>query len=412
VQRSSTTTGLVVAFIAAASFGLSGAFIKPLLEAGWSPAAAVTVRALVGGIVLAPVALIALRGKWDALWRARWRVLGMASIGVVGTQVVYFASIQRIPISTAILIEYMAPLLLVAVVWLRSRKTPQLVVLIGSVVAVVGLLFVVSPGGGVALDPLGLFFALLAMVGCAVYYVIAALPTDGLPPVVLAAAGLLLGGVILAVVGAAGILPFTATFGTVDMLGSQAPWWVPLLIVGVLATALSYATGITATAMLGSRLASFVGLLEVVTAAIYAWLLLGEALTVTQAIGGALILAGIAFVRSEKEDGVLDIVPIAAPGPATVAPAATATAPAAAVAIVSAPVAAPVAAVATVSVTATAPAAAVATFTAPAAAAAVATATAAVLPYIAKVAPVDMKGALATVEAARVGGLVVENAQL
>jgi drug/metabolite transporter (DMT)-like permease len=302
VQRSSTTAGLVVAFIAAASFGLSGAFIKPLLEAGWSPAAAVTVRALMGGIVLAPIAALALRGKWDALWRGRWRVLGMASIGVAGTQVVYFASLQRIPVSTAILIEYMAPLLLVAVVWLRSRKTPQVVVLVGSVVAVAGLLFVVSPSGGVALDPLGLFFALLAMVGCAAYYVIAARPSDGLPPVALAAAGLLLGGVILALVGVAGLLPFTATFGNVDMLGNPAPWWVPMLIVGVIATALSYATGIAATEMLGSRLASFVGLLEVVTAAIYAWLLLGEALTITQAIGGVLILAGIAFVRSERVD--------------------------------------------------------------------------------------------------------------
>lgn len=302
MQRSSTTAGLVVAFIAAASFGLSGAFIKPLLEAGWSPAAAVTVRALMGGIVLAPIAALALRGKWDALWRGRWRVLGMASIGVAGTQVVYFASLQRIPVSTAILIEYMAPLLLVAVVWLRSRKTPQVVVLVGSVVAVAGLLFVVSPSGGVALDPLGLFFALLAMVGCAAYYVIAARPSDGLPPVALAAAGLLLGGVILALVGVAGLLPFTATFGNVDMLGNPAPWWVPMLIVGVIATALSYATGIAATEMLGSRLASFVGLLEVVTAAIYAWLLLGEALTITQAIGGVLILAGIAFVRSERVD--------------------------------------------------------------------------------------------------------------
>ena len=52
--------------------------------------------------------------------------------------------------------------------------------------------------------------------------------------------------------------------------------------------------------MLGSRLASFAGLLEVVAAALYAWLLLGEALTPLQLVGGLLILAGIAFVRSDK----------------------------------------------------------------------------------------------------------------
>ena len=52
----------------------------------------------------------------------------------------------------------------------------------------------------------------------------------------------------------------------------------------------------------GSRIASFAGLLEVVAATFYAWLLLGEQLTLPQFIGGALILVGIGFVRSEKTD--------------------------------------------------------------------------------------------------------------
>jgi drug/metabolite transporter (DMT)-like permease len=305
VNRTSISVGLLVALVAAFTFGLSGAFVKPLLEAGWSPAAAVTVRALIGGVVLAPVAAIALRGKWSALWLGRWRVLGMALVGVAGTQLVYFAALARIPVSTAILVEYMAPLLLVAFAWAVTRRMPKAVVLIGSVVALAGLVLVVSPGGGGSLDVLGLVFAALAMVGCALYYVIAARPSRGLPPVALAAAGLIGGGVSLGVVGLAGVVPFTATFGDVDVLGSPAPWWVPLLIVGVLATAVAYATSITASEMLGSRLASFVGLLEVVAAALYAWLLLGENLTVPQLLGGLLILAGIAFVRSEKSDPVL-----------------------------------------------------------------------------------------------------------
>jgi drug/metabolite transporter (DMT)-like permease len=138
------------------------------------------------------------------------------------------------------------------------------------------------------------------MVGCAVYYVIAAQPSEGLPPVALAGAGLVLGGVVLGLVGLTHIVPFTATFTTVALLGGAAPWWLPLLIVGVLATALAYAASITASEMLGSRLASFAGLLEVVAATVYAWLLLGEDLTLPKLSGGVLILAGIAFVRSDS----------------------------------------------------------------------------------------------------------------
>jgi len=310
VRRASTSTGLVIAVLAAATFGTSGAVIKPLLEAGWSPAAAVTARALIGGLVLLPVALVMVRGKWDAVWRGRWRIVLMALIGVAGTQLVYFAALQRIPVSTAVLVEYMAPVLLVVVAWVRLRTMPKVVVLVGSVVAIAGLVLVVSPSGDVGFDPLGLAFALLAMVGCAIYYVVAARPSDGLPPVALAGFGLVIGGVVLGLVGLTGALPFTMTFGTADILGG-VPWWIPLLFVAVVSTAVAYVLSITASEMLGSRLASFAGLLEVVAATVYAWLLLGENLTLLQGLGGVLILVGIGFVRSEKKaDAPLEPVPV------------------------------------------------------------------------------------------------------
>jgi len=298
-MKSRTTLGLIVAVVASFTFGTSGALVKPLLEAGWSPAAAVTARALIGGFILLPVALVLVRGKWAAVWRARWRIVIMALIGVAATQLVYFASVERIPVNTAILIEYMAPLLLVGWVWARTRAVPKAVVIAGSVVAVAGLVLVVSPGGAGSIDALGLGFAGLAAIGCAIYYVLAAKPSDGLPPVALACFGLIGGGVSLGLVGLIGVVPFTATFDNVALLGSPAPWWVPLLIVGLVATAIAYAASITASEMLGSRLASFAGLLEVVAAALYAWLLLGEALTLLQLLGGALILVGIGLVRSD-----------------------------------------------------------------------------------------------------------------
>jgi drug/metabolite transporter (DMT)-like permease len=304
MKLTTTTRGLIIGVLASLAFGTSGAFIKPLLESGWSPAAAVTVRAGVAGLVLAPIAIASLRGKWSALWRARWRVLGMGLIGVAGTQLVYFAAVQRIPVSTALLIEYTAPLLLVLAAWVTTRKVPKAVVLIGSLVAIGGLVLVIGPGNLGGTDGLGLIFAGLSAVGCAIYYVIAARPSDGLPPVAFAGAGLLLGAIVLGLVGVVGLVPFTATFGDVPAFGGELPWWMPLLLVALVGTAFAYVASIAASEMLGSRLMSFVGLLEVVFASIFAWILLGEALTIVQLLGGAAILAGIALVRSEKQDDV------------------------------------------------------------------------------------------------------------
>jgi len=297
--RSTVTRGLAIGVLASVAFGTSGALAKPLMEAGWSPAAAVTLRAGLAGILLLPFALRALQGKWDVVWRARWRILGMALIGVAGTQLVYFAAIQRIPVSSGLLIEYLAPLLLVAGVAIATRRLPRLIVLVGSAVAIAGLVLIIGPVGGG--DPLGYLFAGIAAVGCALYYVIAARPAAGLPPVALAAFGLLVGALALGVVGLTGLVPFDIVLTDLPALGGFVPWWAPLLLLAA-TTAVGYATGIQAAQLLGSRLMSFVGMLEVVFASVFAWLLLGETLGPFQLLGGVLILAGIALVRAEKTD--------------------------------------------------------------------------------------------------------------
>ncbi|MET0496359.1 MAG: DMT family transporter [Actinoplanes sp.] len=302
MKLSTTGTGLAFAVLSAISFGTSGAFIKPLLADGWSPTAAVTARTLTAGLLLLPIALVMLRGKWDALWRGRWRILGMGAVGVAFTQLAYFAALRSIPVSTALLVEFLAPLILVGFAWATSRRTPQTVVLAGSVLAIGGLVLVIGPGALRPVDPVGLMLAFAAAVGCAIYFVIAARPGDGLPPVALAAAGLLVGGLLLGLLGLTGVLEFTATFGDLTLLGAVTPWWVPLLVVAVVGTALAYVSGITGSALLGSRLASFVGLLEVVFASVFAWILLGEALSPLQLVGGILILGGIAAVRAERTE--------------------------------------------------------------------------------------------------------------
>ena len=299
-MKTKTAQGIVIAVLASLAFGTSGAFVKPLFEAGWSPAAAVALRALAGSILLTPFAVVALRGRWSTLWRGRWRVLGMALIGVAGCQLVYFMAVQRIPVGTAILVEYTAPVLLVLFAWARTRKMPRVVVLLGSAVAIAGLVLVIGPGALASVDLLGVSFAFLAAIGAAGYYLIAARPSEGLPGVALAWAGLFLGSLTLFAVGGLRAVPFTMVFTEVPFLGGTAPWWVPLGIVVIFATAIGYAASIIATGLLGSRLMSFIALLEVVFATMFAWLLLGETLTLSQFLGGALILAGIVLVYSER----------------------------------------------------------------------------------------------------------------
>ena len=55
-----------------------------------------------------------------------------------------------------------------------------------------------------------------------------------------------------------------------------------------------------ATRVLGAKLASFVGLSEVLFTVLFAWVLLGELPRPVQLVGGLFILAGVVAVRSEQ----------------------------------------------------------------------------------------------------------------
>lgn len=297
MQRSGIFLGLLAAFV----FGAGGVVVKYLLDGGWSPIAAVIARVSVTAVVLAIPGLMALQGDLRRLWRARWTVLLYGTLAVAGVQLAFYSSIQTIPVATTLLIEYLAPVALVALAWIRLRRRPAAIVLAGSVVAIAGLVFVVGPGGG-ALDPVGLLFAAIAMIGVAAYYLLGDTPVD-IPPLSLVAAGFVVGALELWIIAPTGLLPVEAVFGDIPFIWGPAPWWVIVLIVALGATALAYVSGIAAITRLGSRLASFLGLTEVLFAGIIGWILLGEALSPLQLLGGALILGGIVLIRLDKPAG-------------------------------------------------------------------------------------------------------------
>ncbi|WP_137843678.1 DMT family transporter [Microbacterium sp. 2FI] len=292
------TTGLLMAIASALAFSSSGPFIKPLLEAGWSLGAALLVRMGVAGLILSPALFLAIRRQRGFLGR-HWRlILGFGLMPVLGCQLFFFSAMQRMPVAVALLIQYLAPVMLVGFVWLRTRKAPPALVLWGSVVAITGLVLVVNIAGA-SFDLIGTLLALAAAVCVCAYFVISERAGDDLPPLALAAGGLLTGAAIMGALCLTGIMPFEAPAVTVVLAGAEVPWFVPLIWVAAIATTLGYAFGVMAVPRIGSRVASFVGLSEVLFALGFAWLFLDEVPAPIQFVGGALILVGVVLVRAD-----------------------------------------------------------------------------------------------------------------
>ena len=291
-------SGLLFALASAASFGLSGALGKGLIDAGWSPGGAVVVRILLGFVVLAAPALLALRGRWAVVRRNVGFLTGYGLAAVATAQLCFFNAVAHMPVGVALLIEYTAPVAVVGWMWMRHGHVPTRLTVVGGLVALAGLVLLLDLGSGTTVTLEGVLWALAAMTGVAVYFVLSADERSGLPPLVLAAGGLLVGGTVILVAGVAGFVPMEASTAAVQLAGGTVPWWLPATGLAVVTAALAYTTGIAAGRRLGARLASFVALAEVVMAVLFAWVLLDQLPLAVQLAGGALVLVGVVVVKA------------------------------------------------------------------------------------------------------------------
>ncbi|HST49240.1 EamA family transporter [Jatrophihabitans sp.] len=292
--------GLGTALLSAAAFGTSGAFATALIDSGWSPAAAVTARLLVAAAVLSIPALHVLRGRYGMLLRERRSIATYGVLAIAAAQLCYFNAVARLSVGVALLLEYLGILLVVGWLWLRHGNRPRRLTVAGAATALLGLALVLDVTGSHHLDPVGVLWGLGAAVGLAVYFVVSAQADNSLPPIVMAWGGMAVASLCLVVVGVLGVVPISAGTQDVQLLHHRTSWLVPVLGISLVAGVFAYSAGITAARALGAKLASFLGLSEVLFAVLLAWLLLGQLPGPAQIVGGAFIVAGVALVQWDE----------------------------------------------------------------------------------------------------------------
>ena len=292
--------GLALAVLSAATFSTSGTFASSLIQAGWSPAAAVIIRIALAALMLTGPALLQLRGRWRLLRRAAPRVAAYGLIAVAGCQLFYFNALARIPVGVALLLEYLGTVLVVGWLWLRHGERPRRLTVAGTVSAMAGLVMVLDLVGSARINLLGVMWGLLAAVGLAVYFVLSASGDEPLPPIVMAWGGMCMGAAALGALAGVGVLRMHVGAADVGFLGHRVSWIVPVLGLSLVAAVIAYVAGIGAARRLGAKLASFIGMAEVLFAVLFAWLLLGQLPSPVQFLGGAFILAGIVLVRASE----------------------------------------------------------------------------------------------------------------
>ncbi|MFF4360765.1 DMT family transporter [Streptomyces sp. NPDC001604] len=308
------SAGLGLALGSAVAFGGSGVAAKPLIEAGLDPLHVVWLRVAGAALVMLPVAV-----RHRALLRRRPALLaGFGLLAVAGVQACYFAAISRIPVGVALLVEYLAPALVLGWVRFVQRRPVTRAAALGVFLAAGGLACVVEVWSGLSFDAVGLLLALGAACCQVGYFVLSDQGSDAgddaPDPLGVIAYGLLIGAVVLTAVARPWTMRWSVLTGTAHLDGTPVAALLLLAWIVLIATVLAYVTGVLSVRRLSPQVAGVVACLEAVVATVLAWVLLGEHLSAPQIVGGAVVLVG-AFIAQSSAPAKGSPEPVASGGP-------------------------------------------------------------------------------------------------
>jgi drug/metabolite transporter (DMT)-like permease len=180
--------------------------------------------------------------------------------------------------------------------------------------ALLGLAIVAQVWQGLTLDPLGVAFAVGAMLALVVYYVSADMQVQRpghRDPVSLTMWGMGAAALFWAIVQPLWTFPVGAFAGSMHLFGQSGPevpataltaWMV------ILGTVVPFSLVVVSLQHLRASQASAVGMTEPIFATVIAWIVLGEALTPVQVLGAAIVLGSVLVAELNR-------------GPATTPPA-------------------------------------------------------------------------------------------
>jgi probable blue pigment (indigoidine) exporter len=245
------------------------------------PFTAALLRTLPAGILLA---LLCRRLPERREW-GRLAVLSALNIGFF--QAFLFVAAYKLPGGLAAVIGAIQPLLVMGLAWTLDRRQPARLAVWASVLGVVGMAaLLLSPGA--AWNPMGIAAALAGAACMAAGTYLARRWRTGLPVLAFTGWQLLAGGSMLAPVAWIVDPPLPALSAT-QVLG-----YAYLSIVGAL---LAYALWFRGIARLSPVAVSSLGLLSPLTAVVFGWALLGQAMTGLSLVGLLMVLGSILAVQ-------------------------------------------------------------------------------------------------------------------
>ncbi|MBO4898053.1 MAG: DMT family transporter [Clostridia bacterium] len=284
----------VFIILASVLWGTSGIFVHYLAPLGFSSLQMSSVRGTVAAVCFAIYILIKDRKLFSVSFKDL-AVIALSGIAMYGCGTCYYASMQMTSVSTAVMLMYTAPVIVMtfSVIFLGEKLTK--IKLISLIAMIFGCGFITGVIGGLKFNPAGILVGLLSGVSYSTYIIITRIEMQKKINAVTAVFYCFLFMTILALIAA----PPAPIFETALKEPLKA---FPLMIgVGICTSILPYLFYTLSLKHIPAGTAASLAVLEPMAATLFSVMLLGEKLSLSSVCGIILILGAVLLLSKTND---------------------------------------------------------------------------------------------------------------
>lgn len=297
--------GYAMVLTAAALWALNGVVSKVILQSGGVTSERLTeVRATGAFLLLFAVLLVWRR---STLRVTRGELPFLAVFGVAGLAFVawfYFVAIERLEIGIALLIQYVAPVLVALYARYVLHEPVRRRIWAALALAIAGLALLLQLWQGLVLDGIGVLASIGAAVTFALYILMADRGIRRRTSSSLLAYGFLFAALFWAVVQPWTSFPWDLLDDSVSLLGRlesiELPVWLLMAWMVVLGTIVPFGLLVGALRHVSPTRAGILAMFEPVAGTVIAYAWLREELDAIQLVGAAVVLCGIGLAQTAR----------------------------------------------------------------------------------------------------------------
>ena len=283
--------GTIMVLMAGIAWGISGISGQYLMAHGMNINLLTSVRLIVPGLLLTAMAVISQPQHFFRVLKHPKGLGGIAVFAIIGllmNQYAYLMAIHYTNAGTATVLQYVAPIIILAYVSLKNKQLPTLSEFFAIILAVLGTFIIATHGrlDGLAITPCGFAWGLFSAVTYSFYIILPAKLIREYGSFTVIGLGMLMGGVVFPIVTRSWQYPLVLTSGN----------WLAIFGIIIIGTVFAYTFFLKGTTIIGAVKGSLLAAIEPVSSVFFSVTIMHEIFYPMDFVGMIFIVGAVLLI--------------------------------------------------------------------------------------------------------------------